>query len=558
MLRHLAPALAVFLISARLAGAESEPFTHAAVVAQDKIAATIGAGVLRRGGNAADAAVATAFALAVTHPAAGNIGGGGFLVFRSAGGTTAAYDFREMAPAAARADMFLRDGKYDAPLHHNSHVAVGVPGTVAGLHLAWREQGSLPWRELVEPSVKLARDGFTISPGLARSLRAALPVLKKYPASLAQFSRRGTPYEAGDTLKQLELARTLQRIADSGPEGFYTSETAELIEREMSAHGGLITRQDLKNYRAVRREPVRGSYRGCEIISMPPPSSGGAALIEMLNILEGYDLRRDGSGSSTNVHRIVESMRRAFADRAQYLGDPDFNASLPVARLTSKEHAVGLRATISPARAAVSSPTNFSWPHESRETTHLSVVDSNRNAVALTYTLEESYGSGIVVPGAGFLLNNEMGDFNAVPGFTSTNGLIGTAPNLAAPGKRMLSSMTPAIIARDGRLLMVTGSPGGRTIINTVLLTVLNVIDFDLNAQAAVDAPRFHHQWLPDQIQHERGSFSANVSQELHQLGHVLREVGVQGAAQVIVVNRAGTLDAGADRRASDSAAAGW
>jgi len=278
----------------------------------------------------------------------------------------------------------------------------------------------------------------------------------------------------------------------------------------------------------------------------------------MLNILEGYDLRGGGVGSGTNVHRIVESMRRAFADRAQFLGDPDFNAAMPIARLISKEYAATLRPTISPMRASVSSPTNFSWPHESRETTHLSVVDSNRNAVALTYTLEEAYGSGIVVPGAGFLLNNEMGDFNAVPGFTSTNSLIGTAPNLAAPGKRMLSSMTPTIIARDGKLLMVTGSPGGRTIINTVLLTVLNVIDFDMNAQDAVDAPRFHHQWLPDQIQFERGSFSVNVSQGLRERGHALREVGAQGAAQVIVVNRTGTLAPGADHRASDSAAAGW
>ncbi len=558
LLRCSATAGFMLIAFAWRAGAATEPFSQAAVVAQDKIAAQVGTDILRHGGNAIDAAVATAFALAVTHPAAGNIGGGGFLVFRSHRGTAAAYDFREMAPAAARADMFLNEGQYDAQRHHHSHVAVGVPGTVAGLHLAWREHGSLPWNELVQPALKLAGEGFVVSPGLARSLQTALPVLKKYPASLAQFTRRGRPFEAGDTLRQPDLARTLQRIANEGPDGFYAGETARLIEREMSAHGGLITRADLKNYRAVRREAVRGTYRGCEIISMPPPSSGGVALIEMLNILEGYDLRREGPGALANVHRIAEVMRRAFADRAQHLGDPEFNPARPVARLISKDYAATLRASISPARASVSTTTNFSWPAESQETTHLSVVDSNRNAVALTYTLEESYGSGIVVPGAGFLLNNEMGDFNAVPGFTSTNGLIGTPPNLAAPGKRMLSSMTPTIVVRDGKLLMVTGSPGGRTIINTVLLTVLNVVDFEMNAQAAVDAPRFHHQWLPAQIQFERGGFSANVMQGLRERGHGLRETGAQGAAQVIVVNGTGTLDTGADRRAHDSAAAGW
>ena len=539
-------------------GAEPTFFSHAAVVSQDKIASQVGADILRRGGNAMDAAVATAFALAVTHPAAGNIGGGGFLVFRAANGEAVTYDFREKAPAAAHAKMFLRDDQYDADLHHHHHLSVGVPGTVAGLHLAWQEHGRLPWPELVQPAVQLAHDGFMVSTGLARSLKSARPLLAKHPAALAQFTRQGVPYEAGETLIQPELARSLGRIAGDGPAGFYEGVTAALIEQEMQAHGGIITRADLKNYRAVKRTPLRGTYRGCEILSMPPPSSGGVTLVEMLNILEGYDLRRAGAGSVTNIHRVVEAMHRAFADRAQYLGDPDFNPDLPLARLTSKEHAAALRKTISPARASVSSPTNFAWPPESKETTHLSVVDSNRHAVALTYTLEQSYGSGIVVPGAGFLLNNEMGDFNAAPGLTTTNGLIGTAPNLAAPGKRMLSSMTPTIVTRDGRLLLVTGSPGGRTIINTVLLTILNVVDFEMNAQAAVDAPRFHHQWLPDRILHERGGFSSKLLQSLRQRGHTLTESGSQGAAEIIVVNGAGKLETGADQRAADSGAAGW
>ena len=541
-----------------VSAAEVERFASAAVVSQDKIASQVGAEALRRGGNAIDAAVATAFALAVTHPAAGNIGGGGFLVFRSATGEAVAYDFREIAPAKASATMFLRNGKYDYRLHHHSHLSVGVPGTVAGLHLAWKERGKRPWVELVEPAIKLARDGFAISEGLAKSLRAALPVLTNHAASAKQFTKAGRPYAAGEVLKQPDLARTLQRIAEHGPAGFYEGATAELIEKEMVAHGGIITREDLKSYRAIRRAPVRGTYRGCEIISMPPSSSGGAALVEMLNILESFDLRRHGSRSVTNIHVIAEAMRRAFADRAQFLGDPDFNREMPIARLISKDYANTLRQTISLSRASTSSPTNYNWPTEGTETTHLSVVDAERNAVALTYTLEESYGSGIVVPGAGFLLNNEMGDFNAAPGLTITNGLIGTAPNLAAPGKRMLSSMTPTIVLRDGKLLMVTGTPGGRTIINTALLTILNVVDFDMGAQAAVDAPRFHHQWLPDRIQFERGAFSEQTLVALRRRGHVLSEAGAQGAAQVIVVHPNGFLETGADRRASDSGAAGW
>jgi gamma-glutamyltranspeptidase/glutathione hydrolase len=528
------------------------------VVSQNFIASQVGVEVLWDAGNAVDAAVATAFALAVTHPAAGNLGGGGFLLLRTAKGDPVAWDFRETAPARATPTMFLRAGKYDEQLHHESHLSVGVPGTVAGLRMAWREKGRLPWARLVEPAIALARDGFPVSDGLARSLKEVLPAMKKYPASVAVFSRAGTPYEMGDTFKQPDLARTLERIAESGPAGFYEGETARLIEKEMKAGGGLITREDLKGYQAKRRDVVRGTYRGYEVLAMPPPSSGGVALIEMLNMLEGDDLKARGFGSAAHVHLVAEAMRRAFADRARLLGDPEANPEMPIARLVSKEYAASLRKTIRLDRASKSSPEAFEWPAESAETTHLSVVDLDRNAVSLTYTLEDNYGSKIVVPGAGFLLNNEMGDFNAGPGLTNRDGLVGTPPNLAAPGKRMLSSMTPTILARDGKVFMVTGSPGGRTIINTVLETILNVVDFGMNVQEAVDAPRFHHQWLPDQIQYERFGFSPDTLALLAARGHTLAEIPAQGVAEAIVLNAAdNVLEGGSDRRRPDGAALG-
>jgi gamma-glutamyltranspeptidase/glutathione hydrolase len=495
----------------------------------------------------------------VTHPTAGNIGGGGFLVYRPARGEPDTIDFRETAPAAASPGMFLRDGKYDFDLHHNSHLSVGVPGTVAGLHLAWKTYGTLPWPRLVEPAIRLARDGFPVTEGLARSLESVIDDFRRHPGSRAQFTKDGEPYAAGDVLRQPDLARTLERIARDGPAGFYEGETALLIEREMQAHGGLITRADLKAYQAKRRPPLRGTYRGHEIISMPPVSSGGTALIQMLNVLEGYDVAAMGPGSADFVHVVAETMRRAFADRARWLGDPDFNPEMPIARLTSKEYAAELRRSIRLDRASVSTPTTFEWPAEGVETTHLSVVDAERNAVSLTYTLEYGYGSRIVVPGAGFLLNNEMGDFNAGPGLTDERGLIGTKPNLAEPGKRMLSSMTPTIVAKDGDLFMVTGSPGGRTIINTVLLTILNVVDFGMNAQEAVDAPRFHHQWLPDAIRYERFGLARDVRESLERRGHRLEEVRAQGVAEVILWDaRRKVLEGGLDRRAPDGGAAGW
>ena len=551
-----AAVLAVFTYA--VVGANSSPLRakYGMVISQEETASNVGADVLREGGTAVDAAVATAFALAVTHPTAGNIGGGGFIVYRPAAGEPVAYDFREMAPAKSHPTMFMKDGKYDFDIHHNSHVSVGVPGTVAGLHLAWKEQGKLPWRRLVEPAIRLAREGFPVTEGLARSLREEIDEFKKFPASLAQFTKNGEPYAAGDTLKQPDLAKTLERIAAEGPAGFYEGETALLVEKEMAANGGLITRADLKNYKAERRVPVKGTYRGYEVISMPPISSGGTALVQMLNILEGYDLAKSGFRSANTIHLITESMRRAYADRARYLGDPAFNPQMPIERLTSKEYATQLRKTIDANRASKSSPSSFEWTTESAETTHFSVVDANRNAVSLTYTLEYGYGSRIVVPGAGFLLNNEMGDFNAGPELTNADGLIGTKPNLAQPGKRMLSSMTPAILANDGKLFMVTGCPGGRTIINTVLLTILNAVDFGMNAQQAVDAPRFHHQWLPDRITYEKNGMSPDTLSILESRGHSFRETNAQGVAEVIIYNqKEDVLEGGVDRRAPDGGA---
>lgn len=531
---------------------------RALVITQSDIASKIGLEVIRTGGNAIDSAVATAFAMAVTHPTAGNIGGGGFLVFRSATGDATTFDFRETAPAGSHPEMWLLDGRYDAQLHHNGHRAVGVPGTVAGLHLAWRTLGSKPWRDLLTPAMKLARGGFPMTDGLARSLERMLPEFRKYPASLAQFSRNGMPYRAGDVIRQTDLARTLQRIADDGPAGFYEGETAALIEKEMQAHGGLITRDDLQKYQARQRTPIKGMFRGLDVIGMAPPSSGGVTLQLMLNILEGFDLKASGAGSASNLHVMAETMRRAFAARAEHLGDPDFVRAMPLATLLSKEHAARLRATIQPARASRSSPSSFSWTAESQETTHLSIVDDRRNAVALTFTLEAGYGSKIVVPGAGFLLNNEMGDFNAGPGLTDATGLIGTDANLARPGKRMLSSMSPTILAKDGRLFMVTGSPGGRSIISTVLMTILNVIDYGMNAQEAVDAGRMHHQWLPDRITLEPFGFSPDTISLLREWGHVVQLGASQGSAHVIVVNQQdGWLEGGLDRRVPDAGAAG-
>jgi gamma-glutamyltranspeptidase/glutathione hydrolase len=528
------------------------------VVSASHIASEVGARVLANGGNAVDAAIATGFALAVTHPTAGNIGGGGFMVIRFPDGAATTFDFREKAPLASFPEMFLdENGEYSSDIHHNSHRAVGVPGTVAGFALAHDRMGSQPWADLVRPAVDLARNGFEVSAGLAQSLEWVLPRMSPYPASVSAFSKEGTPYRAGEVLRQPDLASTLERVMNQGRDGFYMGETARLLAREMERGGGLITEEDLAVYQAVERDPVRGTFRGYDIISMPPPSSGGVALIEMLNILEGYNLASMGHNSPEAIHYLVEAMRRAYRDRAYYLGDPDFE-TVPVARLTSKDYASALRQSILPDQASVSDVADVALPEESPETTHYSVVDENGLAVSVTYTLEAGYGSKIVVPGAGFLLNNEMGDFNPREGLTTERGLIGTRANLVAPQKRMLSSMTPTIVARDGNLFAVVGSPGGRTIINTVLQVILNMTEFGLGPQAAVDAPRLHHQWLPDRVRVEADGIPASWAEQLEAMGHTLDLGGSQGRAHIIMVDPLTGDRLGApDRRDADGGAAG-
>jgi gamma-glutamyltranspeptidase/glutathione hydrolase len=507
------------------------------VVSEHWLASEVGRDVLASGGNAVDAAIATGFALAVTHPSAGNIGGGGFMVIRFPNGHATTLDFREKAPLAAFAEMWLdENGEYSSQIHHYSHKAVGVPGTVAGFDKAHRLFGSSDWRSLVAPAVVLADEGFEVTERLVRGLGFLIERRGEYPATVAAFSKGGVPYEAGETLRQPDLAKTLTRIMHERRDGFYGGETARLLAEEMRRGGGLITETDLDLYRAKERSPVRGSYRGYEILSMPPPSSGGVALVTMLNVLEGFDLSGMGHNSAPYVHHVAEAMRRAFRDRAEYLADADF-VDVPVHRLTSKAYADELRRDINATSASVSTPSDVAQQQESMETTHYSVVDGDGMAVSVTYTLEAGYGSGIVVPGAGFLLNNEMGDFNAGPGLTNERGLIGTEPNLARPQQRMLSSMTPSIVAREGDLVAVVGSPGGRTIINTVLQVILNMVDFGMGIQEAVNAPRIHHQWLPDRIRIEEEGVSATDLEALQILGHEVSMGGRQGLAHSIMID---------------------
>lgn len=528
------------------------------VVSASAIASAAGRDVLAAGGNAIDAAIATGLALAVTYPTAGNIGGGGFMIIRMADGRTTTIDFREMAPKAAKPEMFTDStGAYSARIHHNSLVSVGVPGTIAGFALAHGKYGKSKWSALVDPAVRLAADGFAAPKGLAASLRGAVGgKFRAYPASVAAYSKNGTPYAEGETIKLPDLARTLERVRDNGRAGFYRGETARLIAEEMKRGGGLITEDDLANYVAKERPAIVGKYRGYDVISMAPPSSGGVAMTEMLNILEGYDLSKMKHNSPEYVHYVVEAMRRGFLDRARHLGDPDFTKA-PLDRLMSKEYATTLRKDILPDRASPSVPAQATQAYESDETTHYSVVDADGMAVSVTYTLEAGYGLGAVVPGAGFLLNNEMGDFNGKPGVTDTTGLIGTEANLARPGKRMLSSMTPTIVAKDGKLVAVVGSPGGRTIINTVMQVVLNIIDFKMPIQDAVNAPRFHHQWLPDVVSFERNGIAAADVTALEGMGYRMRAGGNQGTAHSIMVDAAGVRIGAPDARDADAGAAG-
>jgi gamma-glutamyltranspeptidase/glutathione hydrolase len=522
------------------------------VVAVSPPGAEVGRDVLLRGGNAVDAAVATAFAMAVTYPSAGNIGGGGFMVVHPGhGAEPVVFEYREMAPAAARSTMFAKtDTIY-------SHKAVGVPGTVRGLWLAHQRFGKLPWKDVVGPAVRLAEGGFTLSESLADSLNWVVRGSPEFPELQHVLGKNAgaDDWRGGDRLVQPDLARTLRLVAERGPDGFYTGPVAELIAAEMKRGGGLITAADLAAYRANERKPVHGTYRGYDVYAPPPPSSGGTCLVEMLNVLENFDLRRHGRWAPETLHLLAETMRRAYCDRARYLGDADFVA-VP-GHLTDKAYAKRLAATINPGRATRSEDLARDIPitGESDNTTHFSVLDGDGMAVANTYTLERSYGSRIVVKGAGFILNNEMMDFNWFPGVTSRDGTIGTPANQIAPRKRMLSSQTPTIVAKDGKVVLVTGSPGSRTIINTSLQVVVNVIDFGMDARQAVDAPRLHHQWFPDRLRFEGTSEYRDAVEKLRAMGHVVTGTR-QGDAHTIYVDpKTGLITGAEDRRIMGKAA---
>jgi len=534
------------------------------VVSSHYLASQVGVEIMKKGGNAIDAAIATGFALAVTHPSAGNIGGGGFMVVYMNDGRVTAFDFREKAPAAAHERMYLdANGNYIRDLNHEGYLAVGVPGTVAGFALAHEKLGSKPMAELIAPAIQLAEKGFPLSWDLYDDFKDLAPAFKKYPGSAKSFLKRDTVlYEPGEIWRQPDLAKTLRRIQKNGRDGFYKGETARLLAADMRKNGGLITEEDLANYQAKERQPIHGTFRDYEVYSMCPPSSGGTAVVEMLNILEGFNLREYGHSSAQHIHLLAEAMRRAFADRARHLGDPDFNPDLPITRLTSKSYAEQLRRGISLNRVSPSDPAAMSETYESTETTHYSVVDPAGNAVVVTYTLEDGYGSKIVAEGTGFLLNNEMGDFNPLPGHTDSTGMIGTAANVVKPGKRMLSSMTPTIIAKNGKPYLLIGSPGGRTIINTVLQVVVNVVDFDMDIADAITAPRVHHQWLPNVLRIEKFGTTKDTQRLLEMMGHRVQfgySTRSQGKAMGIMIDpKTGLRMGAADPRAPDGAAVGF
>lgn len=510
----------------------------------------VGVEILKKGGNAVDAAVATAFALAVTHPAAGNIGGGGFMmVYPGPRTEPVCIEYRETAPLAAHKAMYRKGDTW------YSHKAVGVPGTVRGMALAHQKFGKLTWKDLVLPAVKLADDGFAIDDSLASSLNWIVGSSDDFPELQRVLGKNGKAgWRTGDRLVQKDLAWSLKLIAEQGPDAFYKGEIADKLAAEMKSGGGLITKEDLEAYKANARKPIHGTYRGHDIYGPPPPSSGGTCLVEMLNVLENFDLKKHGRYSPETLHLMIETMRRAYCDRARYLGDPGFT-KIP-AKLLTKEYARDLARSIDLAHATPSADLAKDIPlaKEGDSTTHFSVVDGNGMAVANTYTLERSYGSRVVVKGAGFVLNNEMIDFNWYPGVTDRHGTIGTEPNQIAPGKRMLSSQTPTIVTRDGKVLLVTGSPGSRTIINTSLCMVVNVIDFGMDIRAAVDAPRLHHQWFPDHAGFEGASEHREAVEKLRAMGHAIGGSRQGDAHSIYIDPKTGMIFGAADKRIAGKA----
>ena len=539
------------------------------VVSSSKIASEVGIEILKKGGNAIDASVATSFALAVTHPTAGNIGGGGFLVFMDSSGTTTTIDFREKAPMKASSDMFLDEAGNlpkginlygrESTSNHIGLKSVGVPGTVAGLYLAHEKYGHLPWADLVQPAIDLAKNGFELTWSLAGAAiyfdsNSKIQFIKDYFRS-----DNGRLTAFGEIWKQPELANTLSEIRDKGHDGFYKGMVAKEIARFMKENGGIITKKDLRNYSAVERKPIKGTYKGYDIYSMPPPSSGGVALLEMMNLMELADLDSIEFNSTKYVHLLAEVMRRAYADRAEHLGDPDFNLNTPIHKLTSKEFAKKRFENIDWSKASPSDSTKFGQIYDGNSTTHFSVIDKTGSAVSLTYTLEHGYGSGMGSPKLGFIFNNEMGDFNPIPNETTRTGLIGTNPNIIQPEKRMLSSMTPTIVAKDRKPYLVIGSPGGKTIINTVFQTVLNVLEYNMQIDRAIEAMKIHHQWLPDRIIYEEHLLSPDTKRNLELMGHQLIPVSNLGALMGIVIEPENNILIGAsDSSRPEGAAIGY
>ncbi len=531
--------------------------SHGMVVSDDSHASQVGVDILKQGGNAIDAAVATAFALAVTLPQAGNIGGGGFLVFMPYHGEVTTVDFREKAPLSASESMFLdAEGVLVPGSNHKGLKTVGVPGTVAGLYLAHHKYGKLPWETLLQPAIDLAEQGVPLSYTLASHAKSIAE--SDSPEFLKQLftDQHGRVLDFGDMWKQPELANTLAIIRDQGEDGFYKGKVAQALADYMEANGGLITTKDLENYKAIERKPVKGTYKSYDIYSMPPPSSGGVALVEMMNMMELVDFSNAEFNTTAYFHLLTEVMRRAFADRAEFLGDPDFNYDMPLDRLTSKAFAKDRMTFMDWNQAGVSDPVKFGQIYDGDNTTHLSVVDEEGSAVALTYTIEQSYGTGMGCQELGFLLNNEMGDFNPQSGYTDRGWLIGTTPNNIEPGKRMLSSMTPTIVAKEGKPYLVIGSPGGRTIINTVFQTVLAVLEYDMPLQAAIEAVKIHHQWFPDELIYEQDKLSPDLVKALESMGHQPVSRDQLGRLMGILINE--VLIGASDSSSPDGAAIGY
>jgi gamma-glutamyltranspeptidase/glutathione hydrolase len=561
--------LLTYFILATACSDKLQPVTaeNGMVVSTSSYASKVGVEILKKGGNAIDAAVAVGFALAVTYPSAGNLGGGGFMVIHLANGKNVTIDYREKAPLSAHRDMYLnKDGEFVPELSQFGTTSAGVPGSVAGLIYALENFGTLSLAEVIQPAVDLAKNGWRLEKRDSIYFSNTIPLFSKYHSSMKIFTKDGQPYSAGELFVQSDLAWTLEQIKESGRDGFYKGKVAELLVKQVTSLGGYFSLEDLEKYQPVEREPILGSYRGYEVVSMPPPSSGGIALVQMLNILENYDLKNIARGSREYIHHIVEAMKYTYADRTYHLGDADFYP-VPTDQLISKEYAKTIFDRIEKEKNKVVPSSEIksldTEPiYESTETTHYSVYDSYGNAVSTTTTINSSFGSGIVVEGAGFLLNNEMDDFSGKPGVMNQYGLLGTEANSIQPEKRMLSSMTPTIILKDAKPFIVIGSPGGSQIITTVLQVVLNCIDFDMNIREAIEAPRIHHQWMPDSIFYEKDAINSLVKRELADMGYHFWDEGFEtrliGIAEGIMIDQKSKIIYGASDPRGGGLAVGY